>query len=366
MDRAFSGIIFHGEKPEIIEGTIFVNEKNIIYDIKKRKINSKYWIVPKFINCHTHIGDSIIKDPPFSQYNNYEYEVNLDYLIKPPSGFKQQILKKKKEINLIKYINNSLVEIYNNGCITCVDFREGGVKGINLIKNAKKLDSKKKIDPIILSRPQGLINNYTTSKEIKEILSLSHGFGISGYNDISEELIFSLTKYSKRLGKIIGIHAGEKNRTDIRRSIDLNPNLLIHMTNSNESDLRIVKDKNIPIVVCPRSNILTKVGFPPIKKMIAHEIPITIGTDNIMLNSPNMFEEIHLLYKLFNINENTIYKIITKNSTECLGLNSSIIKVGNKANFMVLNSESYNLSGVFNPLSGFIRRARVDDIIKII
>jgi len=42
------------------------------------------------------------------------------------------------------------------------------------------------------------------------------------------------------------------------------------------------------------------------------------------------------------------------------------IDVGMKADMMVLNSKSLNLKNIKDPLAGFIRRARVDDILGIV
>lgn len=367
--RKISGIIFYGKKPELIKGSIYIDENNNIYNIKKENVNSNYWIVPKFINMHTHIGDSVLKDPVLGIKNNITYQSNLDYLIKPPMGIKHKILSQKKDIDIIKSITNSLNEMYMNGTNLLIDFREGGMNGIIQVKNALKAVNNK-VKALILSRPTKAISEFTTKNELKKLIGESDGFGISGFNDMEENIIYKLKEIAYMKKKIIAIHSGEKNNNDIKKAIDLNPNLLIHMNNASNRDLRLVKDKNIPIVICPRSNMITGVKMPPVKKMLEYDICIGIGTDNIMLNSPNMFEEINLLYKYFKLNENVIYSILAKNSKEMFPMIypsfSSIIDIGNKANLMILNSKSYNLSGVFNPLSGFIRRARIDDIIQII
>ena len=363
-EKIISGTIFKGYKPEIINGSIYIDENNIIYDIKEKNINSKFWIVPRFINLHTHIGDSFIKDPKLGKYNYYSFTPSLDYLIKPPNGLKHKLLSTINNKYILKSMKNTFNDLYNIGISTIVDFREGGINGINILKKASK---KSKIKTIILSRTKDYFwKQETTKKEIKEIINKSDGFGVSGYNDLDKNIIYEMRKIAKQKKKIFAIHSGEKNNNDIDKAISLNPNMIIHLTNATSKHLKKIEDKNISVVVCPRSNIITGVGFPPIKEMINRDICVGLGTDNIMLNSPNMFEEINILFKLFKLNEKTIYNILTKNSDRLLSMKSSTIDIGNPVNLMLLNSKSYNLSSVFNPLSGFIRRARVDDIAKII
>ena len=355
-EKIISGIIF--------KGSIYIDENNIIYDIKKKNVNSNFWIVPKFINLHTHIGDSVIKDPKLGKYNKYSFIPNLDSLIKPPNGLKHKALSIINKKKLLISMKNTINDLYSTGISTIVDFREGGTNGIKLIKQASKASN---IKTIILSRPKNnFLEQENIKKEIKKIIDLSDGFGVSGYNDIDENIIYEMRKIANQKNKIFAIHSGEKDKSDIDDAISLNPDMIIHLTNATSKHLKKIKDRDIPVVICPRSNIITGVGFPPVKKMMEYDICLGLGTDNIMLNSPNMFEEMNILFKLFKLNEKTIYSILTKNSERSLSIKSSIIEVGNPASLMILNSKSYNLSCIFNPLSGFIRRARVDDIIKII
>ncbi len=54
----------------------------------------------------------------------------------------------------------------------------------------------------------------------------------------------------------------------------------------------------IPVVSCPRSNGSLGVGIPPIMDMIDRGINVCLGTDNVMLNSPNMFKEMEYALKV--------------------------------------------------------------------
>ncbi|MBI3842039.1 MAG: amidohydrolase family protein, partial [Thaumarchaeota archaeon] len=85
-------------------------------------------LIPGLINAHTHVGDSIAKDI------GIEYEA--EDKINPIVGFKQKILSNSESSHLESFIRNSCLSMIKKGITTFIDFREGGEKGIVLLKNA--------------------------------------------------------------------------------------------------------------------------------------------------------------------------------------------------------------------------------------
>ena len=142
----------------------------------------------------------------------------------------------------------------------------------------------------------------------------------------------------------------------------------IHLTTAGEKNIKDIADANIPVVVCPRSNYITRSGIAPIAKMLDAGILVAVGTDNVMLNSVNMFSEMEFLVKTNLYDDRQVFKLCTLNGAKILGMDkeSGSIKMGKKARLMILTKKSYNLQGLRNPLSGLVRRARPDDIIRII
>ena len=122
---------------------------------------------------------------------------------------------------------------------------------------------------------------------------------------------------------LFAIHAGEKDRNDIEKALSLEPDLLIHLTNATKKDLEDVADAEVPVVVCPRSNLITGAGMAPIADMLEAGITVAAGTDNVMLNSVNMFAEMEFMSKVFSIEDRQVFKICTLNGSFVMGPNST-------------------------------------------
>ena len=166
----------------------------------------------------------------------------------------------------------------------------------------------------------------------------------------------------------MGIHAGEAGRDDILSALALQPDFLVHLSRAKEEDLKSVSRAGIPVVVCPRSNLVTGAGLPDVKMMVRQGVSVAVGTDNVMLNSPDMFEEMHLLNKVLLHDDRQVFKMCTLNGAKIIGLDQRLgsILEGKEAKVMVLNRNSNNLWGSVSPLSSIVRRAGLSDIIAIL
>ena len=64
MEQTLKGTIISGDEFEPIDGYITI-ENGLIKDIEESTVAADVIIAPCFVNAHTHLGDSVIKDPPF-------------------------------------------------------------------------------------------------------------------------------------------------------------------------------------------------------------------------------------------------------------------------------------------------------------
>jgi len=345
MEQTLQGTIIYGDEFEPLDGIITI-EDGIIKEIEEKKIKADTIIAPCFVNAHTHIGDSVIKDPPY---------LPLAELVQPPDGLKHRILSQTSREDLIASMKATIHDMIRTGTCAFMDFREGGVEGVKALNDAL---SGSQIEAKSFGRP---VNDMS-------YLDFCDGTGLSSTSDLEINVILEIVRHTKGKRKSFAIHAGERDSSDILPAIELEPDHLIHLTHARKKELKLIGREGIPVVVCPRSNFSTGSGVPPIKKMLDEGILVAAGTDNVMLNSVNMFSEMEFLAKTALYDDRQVFKLCTLNGAKVAGIDKELgsIKTGKKARLMILNKKSDNMYGIRNPLSSLVRRARPDDIIRII
>lgn len=358
----------YGDEFELIRGTLVIEDEMIKGFTNEHNINTiKYngLVIPPLINAHTHIGDNSIKDIGIGK--------SLDELVKPPNGLKHKFLNSCSDKELVQGMSEGLYELENNGIKAFCDFRENGIKGINLFKEAFK-ESSVSIKPLILGRPIEK-DEKLLKEEISLILDNCDGLGLSGSNEYSDSELKLICKNLKN--KILSIHANEHKGSvkyskenygvsEIERIIDLKikPNFIIHATHSSSDDISLLSENKIPVVVCPRANAAFDVGLPDISKLLENEITLSIGTDNFMANSPSLFKEMDFIYKIYHTNPVEILKMATTNGAKTLGLkNTGIIKEGYNGIFTFIKNENI-LKTSKNVVASVVTRLENGDVDK--
>ncbi len=353
MEQTLKGTIIYGDEFEAIDGYVIV-EDGIIKGVEESKVNSDTIIAPCFINAHTHIGDSLIKDPPY---------LPLAELVQPPYGLKHRSLREASHDALVSSMKACISDMVKTGTCAFADFREGGIAGVKALTDALKTPYLNtgiiEIAAKVFGRPVNEDMSY---------LDLCDGTGLSSTSDMDIALIRDIVRRTKEKKKKFAIHAGERDATDIAPALELEPDFLVHLTHAGKKDLKSISNAGIPAVVCLRSNFITRAGIPPVKKMLDESILVAAGTDNVMLNSANMFSEMEFLSKTNLFDDRQVFKLCTLNGAKVLGIgrDTGSIEKGKKARLMILTKNSNNMQGIRNPLSSLVRRARPDDIIRII
>ena len=326
-------------------------------------------LAPGFINMHTHIGDSIAKDATLTG--------SVDSKIHPVLGAKQRILKQSRPEHLVSFMKNSCHSMVQKGITTFVDFRESGPHGVQLLKKAL---SDLPIRGVILGRVESyqdksqIQKNQPLSAESKktlsDVLKISDGIGISGANENSDS---SLRYYSKTK-KIRAIHSSETKqsimaskkitkKTETERALLLKPHFLVHMTYASVTDLKKAAKKTRGIVICPRANASLAEGIPNFAQMKNAGCVVGIGTDNVMINSPDMFREMDYLWKAHmgihqtRIDPKEILKMATVNGGIILGKKIGSILPGFLSDGIFFNKHSLDLEPMHNPYASLVHRA---------
>jgi len=256
---------------------------NIRDDITYSKLPNSI-LIPGLINSHIHICDSFAKELGFNK--------DLLEVVAPPNGLKHKLLGSiSKEIKA-QGIREAVSEMLANGITTFVDFRENGLTGISLLKEA--LDN----SPINYR----ILGRCSNSEDVKSVLTNADGLGFASYDLLSlkhkENLLFLK---EKNISKTIACHDAELSRDETLFNEIIDDKLIdviIHGTHYTIEDLKRIKDNNISLVLCPRCNGYFGSGFPPINEINKLEIPISLGTDNVMANNIDLFEEMRYLYRI--------------------------------------------------------------------
>src|SRR5512137_1045000 len=126
-ETVLSGTIIYGDEFEPTEGYLCIKD-GIIKEIGSGAVDARLHgiIAPRFINAHTHIGDSSFKDPPF---------LPLDELV-GPSGLKHRLLATTSSAVLIESMRRAILDMIDTGTYAFADFREGGYIGVNMLLEA--------------------------------------------------------------------------------------------------------------------------------------------------------------------------------------------------------------------------------------
>jgi len=362
-ELTLSGIVVCGDEFEAKEGYLVIAQGRI-KEISDEKVQTaiKGIIIPSFVNTHTHIGDSVAKEPDF---------MPIEKLV-GPGGFKHKILVETPFEALVFAMRDTIEEIFAIGTQLFADFREGGILGVRALKEALRLaGANERLGAKILGRPAARPIAAAESgdeENIDELIGLVDGIGMSSIADHPHEDVRFLAEESKRKRKIFALHAGERNAEDIRDAIELEPDFIVHLINAAPRDLRIMHDKNIAAVVCIRSNLVTGLGLPPVQQMLDAGLTVGAGTDNVMLNSPNLFSEMEFISKFFQLDERDVLKMCTLNPAKILREEQSIgtIEEGKKANLVVIRTDTANMRNLRNPIKGVVRRATRDDIAAVL
>ncbi|MFW6190158.1 MAG: SHOCT-like domain-containing protein, partial [Candidatus Bipolaricaulota bacterium] len=102
---------------------ILVVEDGEIAAVEEAATDSTDIVLPAFVNAHTHIGDSIAKEAGGG--------LSLDDLVAPPDGLKHRLLRQASREEKVTAMARSLRFMEDTGTAAFLEFREGGVAGVD-------------------------------------------------------------------------------------------------------------------------------------------------------------------------------------------------------------------------------------------
>ena len=317
---------------------------------------------PGLVNCHTHLGDSIAKDVASG--------TGVDERVHPVFGVKSRVLDRTDPAQLAAFMEASCRSMLAGGTTTFADFREGGASGARLLRRAC---SAVPLRAVILGR----IGVYQDEDQIRAnhrprmagaldgLLEHCDGVGISGANEHSDA---ALAEYS-RTPKLRAIHAAETDqsvrqslritgRGEVERALLARPHFLVHMTRATARDLEAASGMS-GVVACPRANLVLGGVMPDLRGMLDAGCTVALGTDNVMVNSPNMFREMEFAWKGAGggLAAVDVLRMATVNGGRVLGMDIGVIREGAAADYMLLEWRHADVYMAHDPHAALVHRA---------
>jgi cytosine/adenosine deaminase-related metal-dependent hydrolase len=359
-----------GEELRLGENVTITIENGFITQIDEnasfrsaKEVFSDSLVTPAFVNAHTHLGDVVAKEAAWN--------VTLDEAV-AINGIKFRKIR-EKAAEMPRAIQIILQNMAECGVAAFVDFREGGIEGVTLLRK-QTADYPGKA--IIMGRPN------TAVSEMDAIISSSDGLGIPTTTYFSDEELQNIKKKVKQSGKPLAVHCAETveererseefyNQSDVLRAINLlGANILIHMTHATPEDLLITKKHDLSVVFCPRSNAYFSTGFPPVQEALDLKIPAALGTDNVMASHPDPLQEARWLALQLRLRgkkptPQEILSMITVNPASILNLASGALAVGKRADLVAIDLTSPRTAYCDDPLLALLMRATPEDYLLV-
>ncbi len=342
-------------------------------------------ICPAFLNAHTHVIDGFLKEVGFGMPY---WEVFM-----PPEGLRHKALENTPNETIKQQLSRTLDQMIACGTSLFVDFREGGRPGVRLLE---EVAADKSIQPLTLGRfaaypPQPMealeanngVLSLTSLDEISGIVEDGAGFSLIGANDLTDEGLAQVGHHVRSLGGILALHVAESppyrevsiertGQSDVHRIVDhLSPDFAVHLTFATTDEMARLAEADIPAVCCPRNHAVIGLGVPRFDLMLEAGMRVAIGTDNVILSSPDPLAEVQFASRAIRAirkdpsfpTATDMLKMITINPAEILQVDDErgSIDTGKRADLILIDATTNNLAPLNDPIAGIVNRATSAD-----
>lgn len=139
---------------------------------------------------------------------------------------------------------------------------------------------------------------------------------------------------------------------------------IFHGVYLSDKDIDIIKKRNITVVSCPSSNMKLASGIAEIKKLLANEVNVALGTDGPASNNAlDMFREMYLVTGLqkilskdpISIPAFEVLKMATVNGAIAMGLdNAKYLAPGQLADIIMIDLSRPSMQPIINIINNLV------------
>ncbi|MEO6943868.1 MAG: amidohydrolase family protein [Lacisediminihabitans sp.] len=348
-------------------------------------------IMPGLINCHTHIGDTVVKELGYG----VPADVNLLW---QPDGLRHVRMGALGRETRVAGIRHALQRALATGTVALADFREGGVEGVLELREAAaglpiRCLAFARFTTFPLHDDAALEGNSIglSDAQLAELdagLDVAEGFSPLWANDTTDLGLTQIAQRVRSRGKLLATHAGEtaqyrelsKARTglgDVQRIAKfLAPDFVVHMTSATDEELEVAATAGIPVVMCARTQAALGYGIPPFVRAARCGATLGLGTDNAMISSPDLLAELEFMSRSLRsktgdpaaVDATALLASVTVDAARILKLDHELgsLSVGKSATLLVIDMESDNLVGSVNPIASIVDRASPTDLTMVL
>lgn len=328
---------------DVLEGTLTVEGGRVVEWLEgetDRHPTATGWILPSPVNAHTHVADTFARDRPGKPATVAE--------LVGPGGWKSKQLATASAAEVEAGIHRYVGEMATIGTARFVDFREGGLDGVRLLR---RIADDLPVQPLIMGRPS---RNGFDPDEAAALLSTADGVGLSARRDFADHGdVESWAEACHAARKPFALHASEAAEEDLEAIAALEPAFLVHCTRASRDALSAVADAGIPVVVCPRSN--AHYGLKtPLDRMRGAGVTVAVGTDNGMLNDGDLLAELGQLKAWFPaVPTADLLRTLSFGGRQAAGMpRPAVPRPGDPADLVVLPFEPFRADSSHKP--GFV------------
>jgi cytosine/adenosine deaminase-related metal-dependent hydrolase len=342
-------------------------------------------VIPGLYNGHTHVGDSALPDGATG--------LTLEEGFFRPAGYKYRELARLDRTEHLAHVVRHLRYMARTGTVGHLDFREQGVAGATLLREAAEVTG---VDAIVLGQfdaspfaADELERNLAplpvaAREELVAMLAVADGFSESTMNDLTDTAWQQIRETTAGRGALRAIHCLENagyrdvsiartGRGDLARALDLyDPHLIVHLTVATEAEIALLVRSGKTGVLNPRANATLGLPLPPIAALLKSGANLLLGTDNVMLNAPSMLAELDFTYRAAKSqfgdavqpDPTAILALATRNIRPLLGGDHhGILAAGLPATFVVLDFAQPHLRASRHLVASIVGRLTPEDVL---